>query len=58
VNLLNFGQQLLGLTQKVNPWLWNPAQVDVYIIILVMKSSPGRCIYNYKLHLITTSLLL
>jgi len=23
----NFGQQLLGLTLRVNPWLWNWAQV-------------------------------
>ena len=25
-NHLTFDQQLLGLTLRVNPWLWNPAQ--------------------------------
>jgi len=35
VNHSTFGQQLLGLTLRVNPWLWNPVQIKISTAVII-----------------------
>jgi len=54
VNHLTFGQQLLGLTLRVNHWFWNPAQLKLTVFCQLSKISMKKIhnvikIWNMKI---------